>query len=98
MALKVINKKISEIRLVVSGAGAAALACLELLVKMGLPRGNIIVTDIKGVVWKGRKEEMDPDKERFRHRHQGAHAGRGHGRRRTCSSAFPRAACSSLRC
>ncbi len=63
--LKVIGKKINEIKLVVSGAGAAALACLELLVKMGLPRGNIIVTDIKGVVWKGRKEEMDPDKERF---------------------------------
>jgi len=63
--LKVIEKKIEEIRLVVSGAGAAALACLELLVKMGLPRGNIIVTDIKGVVYKGRKEEMDADKERF---------------------------------
>jgi malate dehydrogenase (oxaloacetate-decarboxylating)(NADP+) len=63
--LKVIDKKISEIKLVASGAGAAALACLELLVKMGLPRANIIVTDIKGVVWKGRKEEMDPDKERF---------------------------------
>ncbi|MGH7185614.1 MAG: phosphate acyltransferase, partial [Pseudomonadota bacterium] len=50
---------------VASGAGAAALACLELLVKMGLPRANIVVTDIKGVVYKGRKEEMDPDKERF---------------------------------
>ncbi len=63
--LKVINKKIEDVKLVVSGAGAAALACLELLVKMGLPRGNIVVTDIKGVVWRGRKEEMDPDKERF---------------------------------
>ncbi len=63
--LKVIDKKITAVKLVVSGAGAAALACLELLVKMGLPRANIIVTDIKGVVWKGRKEEMDPDKERF---------------------------------
>ncbi|HTP61459.1 MAG TPA: NADP-dependent malic enzyme [Burkholderiales bacterium] len=63
--LKVINKKIEDVKLVVSGAGAAALACLELLVKMGLPRGHIIVTDIKGVVWKGRKEEMDPDKESF---------------------------------
>ncbi len=63
--LRVVNKKIGEIKLVVSGAGAAALACLELLVKMGLPRANIIVTDIKGVVWKGRKEEMDPDKARF---------------------------------
>jgi malate dehydrogenase (oxaloacetate-decarboxylating)(NADP+) len=63
--LKVVGKKIEEVRLVVSGAGAAALACLDLLVKMGLPPGNIVVTDIKGVVWKGRKEEMDPDKERF---------------------------------
>jgi malate dehydrogenase (oxaloacetate-decarboxylating)(NADP+) len=63
--LKVIGKKINEIKLVVSGAGAAALACLELLVKMGLPPGNIVVTDIKGVVYKGRKEEMDPDKARF---------------------------------
>jgi malate dehydrogenase (oxaloacetate-decarboxylating)(NADP+) len=63
--LKVIGKKIEDIKLVVSGAGAAALACLDLLVKMGLPRANIVVTDIKGVVWKGRKELMDPDKERF---------------------------------
>jgi len=63
--LKVVDKKIDEIKLVVSGAGAAALACLELLVKMGLPRAHITVTDIKGVVYKGRKEEMDPDKERF---------------------------------
>jgi len=63
--LKVVDKKIDEIRLVASGAGAAALACLELLVRMGLPRAHITVTDIKGVVYRGRKEEMDPDKERF---------------------------------
>jgi malate dehydrogenase (oxaloacetate-decarboxylating)(NADP+) len=63
--LKVVNKKLEEARLVASGAGAAALACLELLVKMGMPRANITVTDIKGVVYKGRREEMDPDKERF---------------------------------
>jgi malate dehydrogenase (oxaloacetate-decarboxylating)(NADP+) len=63
--LKIVNKKIEEARLVTSGAGAAALACLELLVKMGMPRANITVTDIKGVVYKGRREEMDPDKERF---------------------------------
>jgi len=63
--LKVVNKKIEHVKLVASGAGAAALACLELLVKMGLPRANITVTDIKGVVYKGRREEMDPDKERF---------------------------------
>jgi malate dehydrogenase (oxaloacetate-decarboxylating)(NADP+) len=63
--LKVVGKDLAKAKLVVSGAGAAALACLELLVKMGMPRGNITVTDIKGVVYKGRREEMDPDKERF---------------------------------
>jgi malate dehydrogenase (oxaloacetate-decarboxylating)(NADP+) len=63
--LKVVGKKIDEVKLVASGAGAAALACLDLLVKMGLPIANVIVTDIKGVVYKGRKEEMDPDKERY---------------------------------
>ena len=63
--LKVVGKALGEVKLVVSGAGAAALACLELLVKMGLPRRNIIVTDIEGVVWKGRKALMDPDKEKF---------------------------------
>ena len=63
--LKVVGKGIEKVKLVASGAGAAALACLELLVRMGLPRENIVVTDIKGVVYKGRREEMDPDKERF---------------------------------
>jgi len=63
--LKVVGKELSQVRLVVSGAGAAALACLDLLVKMGLPREHITVTDIKGVVYLGRKEEMDPDKARY---------------------------------
>jgi malate dehydrogenase (oxaloacetate-decarboxylating)(NADP+) len=63
--LKVVGKDLARARLVTSGAGAAALSCLELLVKMGLPRENITVTDIKGVVYKGRREEMDPVKERF---------------------------------
>jgi len=63
--LKVVGKELRAVRLVTSGAGAAALACLELLEKMGLPRANIVVTDIKGVVYKGRKEEMDPHKERY---------------------------------
>ena len=63
--LKVVGKELATARLVTSGAGAAALACLELLVKMGMPVANITVTDIKGVVYKGRKELMDPDKERF---------------------------------
>jgi malate dehydrogenase (oxaloacetate-decarboxylating)(NADP+) len=63
--LRVVNKKIEDVRLVASGAGAAALACLELLVKMGLRREHITVTDLAGVVYRGRKELMDPDKERF---------------------------------
>ena len=63
--LKVVGKDLKKVKLVASGAGAAALACLDLLVDMGLSRQNIVVTDIKGVVYKGRKEEMDPDKERF---------------------------------
>ena len=63
--LKVVGKDIKNIKLVTSGAGAAALACLDLLVDMGLPVENIWVSDIEGVVYKGRKELMDPAKERF---------------------------------
>jgi malate dehydrogenase (oxaloacetate-decarboxylating)(NADP+) len=63
--LKVVGKDIKECKLVVSGAGAAALACLELLVDLGFPLKNIYVTDLAGVVYQGRKELMDPDKERF---------------------------------
>jgi malate dehydrogenase (oxaloacetate-decarboxylating)(NADP+) len=63
--LKVVGKKIDEIKLVTSGAGAAALACLNLLVKLGLPRQNIFVTDLAGVVYQGRVELMDPDKVEF---------------------------------
>ncbi len=63
--LKVTGKRIDEIKLVTSGAGAAALACLGLLMKLGLPRKNIFVTDLAGVVWKGRTELMDPDKIEF---------------------------------
>ena len=63
--LKVVGKKIDEIKLVTSGAGAAALACLSLLVKLGVPRKNIWVTDLAGVVYEGRTELMDPDKIEF---------------------------------
>jgi malate dehydrogenase (oxaloacetate-decarboxylating)(NADP+) len=63
--LKVVNKDIKSCKLVVSGAGAAALACLDLLVDLGFPIENIFVTDLAGVVYKGRAELMDPDKERF---------------------------------
>ena len=63
--LKVVGKKIDEIKLVTSGAGAAALACLSLLLKLGVPKKNIWVTDLAGVVWQGRTELMDPDKAEF---------------------------------
>ncbi len=63
--LKVVGKDISKIKLVVSGAGAAALACLDLLVSLGLKKENITVTDIVGVVYKGRTELMDGDKARY---------------------------------
>jgi malate dehydrogenase (oxaloacetate-decarboxylating)(NADP+) len=60
--LKVVGKDIGKVKLVTSGAGAAALACLNLLVKLGLPRENIFATDLAGVVYEGRKELMDEDK------------------------------------
>jgi malate dehydrogenase (oxaloacetate-decarboxylating)(NADP+) len=63
--LKVIGKDIREVKLVVSGAGAAALACVNLLVKLGLPRENVWLTDLAGVVYQGRKELMDPAKAEF---------------------------------
>jgi malate dehydrogenase (oxaloacetate-decarboxylating)(NADP+) len=63
--LKVVGKDASHVKLVTSGAGAAALACLDLLVELGIPRKNIWVTDLAGVAYKGRKELMDPEKEPF---------------------------------
>jgi malate dehydrogenase (oxaloacetate-decarboxylating)(NADP+) len=63
--LKVVGKPIGEVKLVASGAGAAALACLGLLMKLGLKRENIWVTDLAGVVYAGRTELMDADKIQF---------------------------------
>ncbi|WP_028996956.1 NADP-dependent malic enzyme [Azohydromonas australica] len=63
--LKVVGKDITKVKLVASGAGAASLACLGLLLKLGLPRENIWVTDLAGVVYQGRTELMDPDKAEF---------------------------------
>ncbi|MGA1093203.1 MAG: NADP-dependent malic enzyme [Burkholderiaceae bacterium] len=63
--LKVVEKDIAAVKVVVSGAGAAALACLDLLLDLGLPKEHIWVTDIKGVVYEGRTELMDPEKARF---------------------------------
>lgn len=63
--LSVVGKEIGKVKLVVSGAGAAALACLDLLLDLGMLKENIWVTDIEGVVYEGRKELMDPEKARF---------------------------------
>ena len=63
--LKVAGKSLQDVKLVTSGAGAAALACLNLLVKMGLPRKNVWVTDLAGVVYEGRTELMDDAKRLF---------------------------------
>ncbi|WP_293660734.1 NADP-dependent malic enzyme [Rhodoferax sp. OV413] len=63
--LKVAGKDPQQVKLVTSGAGAAALACLGLLVKLGIPRENIFVTDLAGVVYEGRTELMDADKIQF---------------------------------
>ena len=63
--LKVVGKDISKVRLVCSGAGASAIACLDLLVKLGLKRENIIVCDSKGVIYEGRDKSMEPNKARY---------------------------------
>ena len=63
--LKVVGKDISNVRLVCSGAGASAIACLDLLVKLGLQRENIIVCDSKGVIYEGRDKSMEPNKARY---------------------------------
>jgi malate dehydrogenase (oxaloacetate-decarboxylating)(NADP+) len=63
--LRLLGRNLADVKLVTSGAGAAALACLDLLVDMGARPENIWVTDIHGLVWEGRKEEMDPRKARY---------------------------------
>jgi malate dehydrogenase (oxaloacetate-decarboxylating)(NADP+) len=63
--LRVVGKDLPKVKLVCSGAGAAALACLDLLVSLGIPQKNIWVSDIAGVVYEGRKEEMDDNKVRY---------------------------------
>jgi malate dehydrogenase (oxaloacetate-decarboxylating)(NADP+) len=63
--LRVVGKDIRKVKLAVSGAGAAALSCLDMLVALGLPIANIWVSDIAGVVYEGRKELMDDNKARY---------------------------------
>jgi malate dehydrogenase (oxaloacetate-decarboxylating)(NADP+) len=66
--LEVVGKRVGDCRLVVSGAGAAALACLDLLLDLGFRREQIWVTDIEGVVYEGRTVLMDEEKARFAQR------------------------------
>ncbi len=63
--LKVVGKQIGEVKLVCSGAGAAAMACLDLLVGLGVQKQNILVTDSKGVLYEGRTQGMDASKRRY---------------------------------
>ncbi len=63
--LKIVHKDLKEVKIVTSGAGAAALACLGLLLKLGVPKHNIFVTDLAGVVYQGRTQLMDEDKIQF---------------------------------
>lgn len=63
--LRVVGKDISQVRLVVSGAGAAAIACLDLLVALGINTANVIACDSKGVIFHGRDEKLDASKARF---------------------------------
>ena len=63
--MRVVNKKIEEIKLVCSGAGAAAIACLDLLVSLGLKPENVFIADSKGVVYQGRDASPDPSKARY---------------------------------
>lgn len=63
--LKVVGKDIGQVKLACSGAGAAAIACLDLLVHLGIKREHIYVVDSRGVIWEGRDENMEPNKRRY---------------------------------
>ena len=63
-AVKITNRSFSKLKIVVNGAGAAAIACIELIKLMGTPHDNIILCDTAGVIYKGRKEKMNPWKEK----------------------------------
>ncbi|QJD98976.1 NADP-dependent malic enzyme [Massilia forsythiae] len=64
-ALKVVGKDIADVKLVASGAGAAAIACLDMMVSLGVQQKNIYVTDSKGVIWQGREANMEANKARY---------------------------------
>ncbi|MFC3394499.1 NADP-dependent oxaloacetate-decarboxylating malate dehydrogenase [Brenneria rubrifaciens] len=70
--LRVVEKNISDVRLVVSGAGAASIACLNLLVALGLQKHNIVVCDSRGVIYQGRDENMEETKAAYAVQDNGA--------------------------
>ncbi|MDP3086477.1 MAG: NADP-dependent malic enzyme, partial [Rubrivivax sp.] len=65
IGLELVGKRIGEIKLAVSGAGAAAIACLDVMVGLGLQRENIFVVDSKGVIREGRGDKLDESKQRY---------------------------------
>ncbi|HZD58316.1 MAG TPA: NADP-dependent malic enzyme [Anaerolineales bacterium] len=65
--LELVGKEIGEIKIAISGAGASAISCAELAVKLGVPNENITLVDSRGVVYKGRPEGMNEYKQRFAH-------------------------------
>ena len=64
-ALEVVNKKVDEVKVVFTGAGAAGIACAELYLNLGVKRENILFIDTVGVIYEGRTEKMNPYKQRF---------------------------------
>ena len=71
--LQVVQKDIAKVKLVCSGAGAAAIACLDLMVGLGLKRENVYVCDSKGVIYQGREANMEPNKARYAQVTEGRH-------------------------
>lgn len=63
--LQLVDKPMNSVKLVCSGAGAAAIACLDLLVHLGIKKENIVVCDSRGVIWQGRDQNMEPNKARY---------------------------------
>jgi malate dehydrogenase (oxaloacetate-decarboxylating)(NADP+) len=95
--LKVVGKKIDEIKVVCSGAGAAAISCLNLWCDLGVKRENITVCDSKGVIYVGRPGGMDETKARYAREHRAIARWATRWSAPTSSSAFPPPACSSRR-
>ena len=80
--LELVGKKIGDVKIAVSGAGAAAIACLDLMVELGVNRANITVCDSKGVIHDRREDKLDESKKRYQKATAHAHAGRRDGGRR----------------